>query len=108
MIRVCTKPLSHRPFDALDDVFHIGIGDIRAGGEAHPDLSASQIHNWLRERYDTLPTVNGKTVYNFVKYVPTAGGAALADIDYHIEYGIRRSIPFGFSSRSKILLPLIG
>ena len=37
--------------------------------DAHPDLSASQIHDWLRERYDTLPTVNGKTVYNFVKYV---------------------------------------
>lgn len=37
--------------------------------DEHPDLSASQIHDWLRERYDTLPEVNRKTVYNFVKYV---------------------------------------
>lgn len=37
--------------------------------EEHPDLSASQIHDWLRERYENLPGVNSKTVYNFVKYV---------------------------------------
>ena len=37
--------------------------------DEHPDLSASQIHDWLRERYDNLPEVNGKTVYNFVKYI---------------------------------------
>ena len=35
----------------------------------HNDLSASQIHDWLRDRYDDLPQVNSKTVYNFVKYV---------------------------------------
>lgn len=37
--------------------------------EEHPDLSSSQIHDWLRERYDNLPDVNGKTVYNYVKYI---------------------------------------
>ncbi len=35
----------------------------------HPDLSSSQIHDWLRERYDDLPDVNSKTVYNYVKYI---------------------------------------
>lgn len=37
--------------------------------EEHPDLSASQIHDWLRERYADLPEVNGKTVFNFVKCI---------------------------------------
>ena len=37
--------------------------------DKHPDLSASQIHDWLREHHDDLPAVNGKTVYNFVKYI---------------------------------------
>ena len=37
--------------------------------DEHPDLSSSQIHDWLRERYPDLPDVNSKTVYNFVKYV---------------------------------------
>lgn len=36
---------------------------------AHSDLSSSQIHDWLRERYDRLPEVNSKTVYNYVKYI---------------------------------------
>ena len=37
--------------------------------DEHPDLSSSQIYDWLRERYEDFPTVNIKTVYNFVKYV---------------------------------------
>lgn len=34
-----------------------------------PELSSSQIYDWLRENYDNFPNVNIKTVYNFVKYV---------------------------------------
>lgn len=37
--------------------------------DEHPDLSSSQVHDWLRERYPDLPEVNSKTVYNFVKYI---------------------------------------
>jgi len=37
--------------------------------ELHRDLSSSQIHDWLRERYPNLPIVNSKTVFNFVKYI---------------------------------------
>ena len=37
--------------------------------EEHPDLLASQIHDWLRERYADLPEVNSKTVFNFVKCI---------------------------------------
>lgn len=42
---------------------------VKASLEAHGDLSSSQIHDWLRERYPALPSVNSKTVFNFVKYV---------------------------------------
>ena len=37
--------------------------------DEHPDLSSSQVHDWMRERYPDLPDVNSKTVYNFAKYV---------------------------------------
>lgn len=32
-------------------------------------LSASQIHDWMKEQYPDLPVVFGKTVYNFVETV---------------------------------------
>ena len=35
----------------------------------HQDLSSSQVHDWLRERYPDLPDVNSKTVYNYVKHI---------------------------------------
>jgi len=37
--------------------------------DEHSDLSSSQVHDWLRERYPDLPDVNSKTVYNYVKYI---------------------------------------
>lgn len=37
--------------------------------DQQPDLSSSQVHDWLRERYPGLPDVNSKTVYNYVKYI---------------------------------------
>lgn len=42
---------------------------IRGWLEQHSDLSSSQIHDWLRERYKNLPRVNPKTVYNFVQFI---------------------------------------
>lgn len=37
--------------------------------EAHPELSSSQIYDWLRERYADLPDVDIRTVYNFTHYI---------------------------------------
>lgn len=42
---------------------------VRGWLEKYNDLSSSQIHDWLRERYSNLPRVNPKTVYNFVQYI---------------------------------------
>ena len=44
---------------------------VREWLEIHNDLSSSQIHDWLRERYSNLPRVNPKTVYNFVQHIRT-------------------------------------
>ena len=44
---------------------------VRGWLEMHNDLSSSQIHDWLRERYSNLPKVNPKTVYNFVQHIRT-------------------------------------
>lgn len=40
----------------------------------HPDLSSSQVHDWLRERYDDMPTVTMKTVYNYVRHIRSKYG----------------------------------
>ena len=34
-----------------------------------PDTSSAQIHDWLKERYQELPGVSPRTVYNFVAFV---------------------------------------
>ena len=35
----------------------------------YPETSAAQIHDWLKEYFDDLPEVTGRTVYNFVMFV---------------------------------------
>lgn len=42
---------------------------VRRSLELHADLSASQINDWLRERYPDFPPVNEKTVFNFVSFI---------------------------------------
>ena len=42
---------------------------VRTSLEAHPELSSSQIYDWLRERYADLPDVDIRTVYNFTQYI---------------------------------------
>jgi hypothetical protein len=37
--------------------------------EAYRDTSAAQMHDWLKEHYRDFPTVNPKTVFNFVHWV---------------------------------------
>lgn len=42
---------------------------VRTSLEAHPELSSSQIYDWLRERYADLPKVDIKTVFNYTQYI---------------------------------------
>ena len=35
----------------------------------YPETSAAQMHDWLKEHYPDFPTVDGKTVFNFVSHI---------------------------------------
>lgn len=63
--------------------------------DEHSDLSASQIHDWLRERYDNLPDVNSKTVYNYVKYIRAKYNIAKPKVSSHRQYMKIEETPFG-------------
>lgn len=43
-------------------------GFVRDRLEKYPDLSAAQVHDWLKEHYDNIEA-SSKTVFNFVAYV---------------------------------------
>ena len=42
---------------------------VKTALESYPYLSASQVEDWLKEHYPDLPSVNSKTVYNFVEQI---------------------------------------
>lgn len=62
-----TAKLKHkRQYKHILDEYESCVRDIL---REYPFLSASKIHDWMRERYPDLPPVCGKTVYNFVEAV---------------------------------------
>lgn len=44
-------------------------GFVKESLEGCHTLSASQIRDWLKERYENFPQVNQKTAYNFVQFI---------------------------------------
>lgn len=44
-------------------------GFVKESLEGCHTLSASQIHDWLKERYENFPQVNQNTAYNFVQFI---------------------------------------
>jgi len=60
------SPTYHRMYVKLLDPYE---DTVYKWLDAHNDLSSAQVHDWLRERYDDLPGVNTKTVFNFVRYI---------------------------------------
>lgn len=68
---------------------------VRMWLDAHNDLSSSQIHDWLRENYSTLPTVDVKTVYNFVRYVRTKYGIDKHELKSVRQYERAEETPYG-------------
>lgn len=61
-----SSPTYHRMYVKLLDPYE---DTVRRWLEAHNELSSSQVHDWLRERYKDLPSVNAKTVFNYVRYI---------------------------------------
>jgi transposase len=67
----------------------------------YQDTSLAQIHDWLKESFNTLPAVSPKTVYNFVAHVRQKHGIPYMppSRDYfpveETPYGIQSQVDFG-------------
>ncbi|MEI6750811.1 MAG: IS21 family transposase, partial [Bacteroidota bacterium] len=61
--------------------------------EKHQDTSASQMHDWLKEKYSDFPYTSPKTVYNFVMWVRQKYN--LPKISPGREYMIVEELPYG-------------
>jgi transposase len=76
---------------------------VRKELEVIPDLSAAQIEDKLKERYEGLPEIHSKTVYNFVQMVrqkyriakPTKGKWREFGQIPLIDYGHQAQVDFG-------------
>lgn len=70
----------------------------------HPDTSAAQIHDWLKEAYPDFPIVTPKTVFSFVQAVRVQHNILKASStrEYffvpELEYGLQGQADFGFYS----------
>jgi transposase len=63
--------------------------------DTHNDLSAGQIHDWLREHYADLPEVNSKTVFNFVRYVRAKYNISKPVLSNTRQYNRCEETPYG-------------
>ena len=63
-----------------------------------PGTSASQMHDWLKEHDANFPSVNPKTVYNFVMWVRQEYN--IPKVKQDREYFIVEELPFGKQSQA--------
>lgn len=61
--------------------------------EQFQDTSASQMHDWLKEKHENFPTVSPKTIYNFVMWVRQK--YTLPKTSPQREYMIVEEVPYG-------------
>lgn len=61
--------------------------------EQYQDTSASQMHDWLKEKHENFPPVSAKTVYNFVMWVRQKYN--LPKTSPQREYSIVEELPYG-------------
>jgi hypothetical protein len=61
--------------------------------EQFPGTSASQIHDWLKEHYESFPKVSQKTVFNFVMWVRQQHH--IPKVRNKRDYFIVEELPFG-------------
>ena len=67
----------------------------------YQDTSAAQMHDWLKEHYEDFPSVNPKTVYNFVHWVrrkhnlPIVAESREYETVPEAEYGKQAQVDFG-------------
>jgi hypothetical protein len=66
---------------------------VKARLEQFQDTSASQMHDWLKEKHESFPKVSSKTIYNFVMWVRQKYN--LPKISPQREYMIVEELPYG-------------
>lgn len=77
--------------------------------EAHPDTSAAQMHDWLKEHHQDFPGVSQKTIFNFVHSVRTTYNILKTEVvrEYamvpELAYGMQGQIDFGFYNMTTTL-----
>lgn len=67
--------------------------------EAHPCLSASQIEDRLKERFEGLPYVHSKTIYNFVKLIRAKEGIKKKEEHQPREYAKLPETAYGYQAQ---------
>ena len=76
-------------------------GFVKIKLETYPDTSAAQMHDWLKEHYDSFPKVSPKTVYNFVMRIrqlhniPKTGKQRDFCIVEELAFGKQAQVDFG-------------
>jgi len=70
---------------------------VKARLEKFQDTSASQMHDWLKEKHEDFPRVSSKTVYNFVMWIRQKYN--LPKISPVREYMIVEELPYGQQSQ---------
>ncbi len=68
-------------------------GFVKVKLEQYSDTSAAQMHDWLKEHYDSFPEVSAKTVYNFVMRVRQKFNIPKAI--HNRDFNIVHELPFG-------------
>ena len=68
---------------------------VKTSLEAHPELSSSQIYDWLRERYADLPTVNIRTVFNYTRYIRAKYGIGKPNQPTPRQYSVIEETSYG-------------
>lgn len=63
--------------------------------QEHPDLSAAQVSDWLREHYPDFPDVSAKTVYNYVMHIRNKYGIAKREEHSRRSYEMQAETAYG-------------
>lgn len=67
----------------------------------YPETSAAQMHDWLKERHESFPTVNPKTIFNFVHWIrdkyniPKLALKRQHEMVEELPYGKQAQVDFG-------------
>lgn len=77
-------------------------GYVKEKLDLHPETTAAQMHDWLKEHYTDFPPVTARTVFNFVHSVrerynlPRTASVREYTMVPELDYGLQGQADFGF------------